>query len=100
MTPAAMLLRVLESFGVRAELLAVKAGPAVMRHELALLCGTRISRVHSLRAGPRVHLAATDIRIIALIPGRQAIGVEIPTASASSCACPTSSATGPAAAQR
>jgi hypothetical protein len=75
---AVVLLRALESFGVHAELLAVKAGPAVTRYELALLRGTRISRVRSLRADLAYMLAATDIRIIAPIPGRQAIGIEIP----------------------
>ena len=75
---AAVLLRALESFGVHAELLATKVGPAVTRYELAVRRGTRISRVRSLRADLAYMLAATDIRIIAPIPGRQAIGVEIP----------------------
>lgn len=75
---ATVLLRALESFSVRTDLLAVKVGPAVTRYELALRPGTRIAGVRSLRADLAYMLAATDIRIIAPIPGRQAIGIEIP----------------------
>ena len=54
------------------------SGPRITRYELQLAPGTKISRVTSLRDDLAYALASTDIRILAPIPGKQAVGVEVP----------------------
>ena len=53
-------------------------GPRVTRHELRLAPGTKVSKVTQLKDDIAYALASTDIRILAPIPGKQAVGVEVP----------------------
>jgi len=74
------LLESLKHFGVDARLLGVVSGPHVSRYELALAPGTKVSKVAQLRDDLAYALASTDIRILAPIPGKKAVGVEVPNA--------------------
>jgi S-DNA-T family DNA segregation ATPase FtsK/SpoIIIE len=75
---AGVLLEALRNFGVEARLLGVVSGPHVSRYELQLAPGTKVSKVAQLRDDLAYALASTDIRILAPIPGKKAIGVEVP----------------------
>ena len=75
---AGALLEALRNFGVEARLLGVVSGPHVSRYELQLAPGTKVSKVAQLRDDLAYALASTDIRILAPIPGKQAVGVEVP----------------------
>lgn len=73
----------LESFGVRAKVLDVARGPAVTRYELQPDVGVKVSRIVSLTDDIALALAAKDIRIEAPIPGKSAIGIEVPNSEVS-----------------
>jgi S-DNA-T family DNA segregation ATPase FtsK/SpoIIIE len=75
---AKSLLEALQHFGVDAKLLGVVSGPHVSRYELQLAPGTKVSKVAQLRDDLAYALASTDIRILAPIPGKKAVGVEVP----------------------
>ena len=68
----------LESFGVRAKVLQVVRGPAVTRYEIQPDIGVKVSRIVSLSDDIALALAAKDIRMEAPIPGKSAIGIEVP----------------------
>ncbi|MDK8180667.1 DNA translocase FtsK [Paenibacillus sp. UMB4589-SE434] len=68
----------LESFGVRAKVLQVVRGPAVTRYEIQPDIGVKVSRIVSLTDDIALALAAKDIRMEAPIPGKSAIGIEVP----------------------
>ena len=72
------LLETLGSFGVDAEIVGTVIGPHVSRYELRLAPGTKVAKVTQLKDDLAYALASTDIRILAPIPGKQAIGVEVP----------------------
>ena len=74
------LLEALGHFGVEAKLVGVVSGPHVSRYELKLAPGTKMSKVTALKDDLAYALASTDIRILAPIPGKQAVGVEVPNA--------------------
>ncbi len=74
----AALLETLGHFGVDAEIVGTVVGPHVSRYELRLAPGTKVSKVTQLKDDLAYALASTDIRILAPIPGKQAIGVEVP----------------------
>ncbi|MBB6735487.1 DNA translocase FtsK [Cohnella zeiphila] len=73
----------LESFGVRAKVLDVARGPAVTRYELQPDTGVKVSRIVSLTDDIALALAAKDIRMEAPIPGKSAIGIEVPNSEVS-----------------
>ena len=75
---AKALLEALRHFGVEAKLLGVVSGPHVSRYELQLAPGTKVAKVAQLRDDLAYALASTDIRILAPIPGKKAVGVEVP----------------------
>jgi len=75
---ASALLESLRHFGVEARLLGTVSGPHVSRYELQLAPGTKVSKVAQLRDDLAYALASTDIRILAPIPGKKAVGVEVP----------------------
>ena len=75
---AKALLESLRHFGVEARLLGVVSGPHVSRYELQLAPGTKVSKVAQLKDDLAYALASTDIRILAPIPGKKAVGVEVP----------------------
>ena len=68
----------LTSHGVETNLLGQTVGPTVTRYELELGSGVKVARVTSLNRDIAYAMAATDVRILAPIPGRSAIGVEVP----------------------
>ncbi len=78
MNTARKLEATLESFGVRAKVLDVARGPAVTRYELQPDTGVKVSRIVSLTDDIALALAAKDIRMEAPIPGKSAIGIEVP----------------------
>jgi S-DNA-T family DNA segregation ATPase FtsK/SpoIIIE len=75
---AKLLIETLGHFGIAAEVLGRVTGPRVTRHELRLAPGTKVSKVTQLKDDLAYALASTDIRILAPIPGKQAVGVEVP----------------------
>jgi S-DNA-T family DNA segregation ATPase FtsK/SpoIIIE len=78
MSNARKLEQTLESFGVRAKVLEVHRGPAVTRYEVQPDVGVKVSRIVSLTDDIALALAAKDIRMEAPIPGKSAIGIEVP----------------------
>jgi DNA segregation ATPase FtsK/SpoIIIE, S-DNA-T family len=77
---AKTLLETLGHFGVEAKVVGRVTGPHITRYELRLAPGTKVSKVAQLKDDLAYALAATDIRILAPIPGKQAVGVEVPNA--------------------
>jgi DNA segregation ATPase FtsK/SpoIIIE, S-DNA-T family len=75
---AEALLQALANFGVEATLSGQVAGPRVTRYELRLAPGTKVGKVAALKDDLAYALATTEIRILAPIPGKQAVGVEVP----------------------
>ncbi len=67
-----------ESFGVNAKVLKVHVGPAVTKYEVHPAVGVKVSRIVNLNDDLALALAAKDIRIEAPIPGKSAIGIEVP----------------------
>ncbi|MBQ3423934.1 MAG: DNA translocase FtsK [Clostridia bacterium] len=68
----------LQSFGISAKLTGIAHGPAVTRFELQPAPGVKVSRITSLSDDIALNLAAMSVRIEAPIPGKAAVGVEIP----------------------
>jgi S-DNA-T family DNA segregation ATPase FtsK/SpoIIIE len=77
---ASSLIEALGHFGVQAKVIGTVAGPHITRYELRLAPGTKVGKVAQLKDDLAYALAATDIRILAPIPGKQAVGVEVPNA--------------------
>lgn len=75
---AAKLQRTLHSFGVSAKVENVSVGPAITRYELKPAEGVRVSKIANLADDIALNLAAETIRIEAPIPGKQAVGIEVP----------------------
>ena len=75
---AAQLVEALGHFGVEARVIGMVAGPHITRYELRLAPGTKVAKVAQLKDDLAYALAASDIRILAPIPGKQAVGVEVP----------------------
>ncbi len=73
-----LLVSTLESFGVRTRVLDICRGPSVTRYELQPLAGVKISRITGLADDIALNLAAAGVRIEAPIPGKPAVGVEVP----------------------
>ena len=78
---ADLLVQTLAHFGIDATIVGQIAGPRVVRYELQLAPGTKVSKVAGLKDDLSYALATTEIRILAPIPGKQAVGVEIPNLS-------------------
>ncbi|OCA85418.1 cell division protein FtsK [Bacillus sp. FJAT-27225] len=75
---AAKLERTFNSFGVKARVTQVHLGPAVTKYEVHPDVGVKVSKIVSLNDDLALALAAKDIRIEAPIPGKSAIGIEVP----------------------
>ncbi len=75
---ATKLQKTLYSFGVSAKVENVSVGPAITRYELKPAEGVRVSKIANLADDIALHLAAETIRIEAPIPGKQAVGIEVP----------------------
>ncbi len=76
----ARLVEALSHFGVQAQVIGAVSGPHITRYELRLAPGVKMSKVAGLKDDLAYALAATDIRILAPIPGKQAVGIEVPNA--------------------
>ncbi|SHJ56696.1 DNA translocase FtsK [Anaerobranca californiensis DSM 14826] len=75
---AKILLETLQSFGVSAKITHIHRGPTITRFELQPAVGVKVSKILSLSDDLALSLAATGIRIEAPIPGKAAIGIEVP----------------------
>ncbi len=78
---AEALVTCLAHFGVDATVIGQISGPRVTRYELQLAPGTKVGKVANLKDDLSYALATTEIRILAPIPGKQAVGVEVPNLS-------------------
>ncbi len=72
------LISTLQSFGVGAKIVAITRGPSVTRFEIQPDSGVKVSKIVSLSDDIALNLAATGVRIEAPIPGKAAIGIEVP----------------------
>ena len=70
--------KTLYSFGVSAKVMDVSVGPAIARYELKPAQGVKVSKIANLADDIALNLAAETIRIEAPIPGKQAVGIEVP----------------------
>ncbi len=70
--------QILENFGVKATVTNVSCGPTVTRYELQPEMGVKVSKIVNLADDIKLNLAASDIRIEAPIPGKAAVGIEVP----------------------
>jgi S-DNA-T family DNA segregation ATPase FtsK/SpoIIIE len=77
---SAQLTEALGHFGIEAKVIGMVAGPHITRYELRLAPGIKVAKVAQLKDDLAYALAASDIRILAPIPGKQAVGVEVPNA--------------------
>ena len=68
----------LRNFGINVEVTDVTCGPTVTRYELQPEVGVRVNRITNLADDIKLNLAVTDIRIEAPIPGKAAVGIEVP----------------------
>jgi S-DNA-T family DNA segregation ATPase FtsK/SpoIIIE len=75
---AEALLQALANFGIEAHITGQVVGPRVTRYELQLAPGTKVGKVAALKDDLAYALATTELRILAPIPGKQAVGVEVP----------------------
>src|SRR4051812_41169057 len=75
---AARLVESLGHFGIECKVVGTVAGPHITRYELRLAPGIKMSKVSQLKDDLAYALAATEIRILAPIPGKTAVGVEVP----------------------
>lgn len=82
-TQAKKLIDTLQSFGVEAKVLEVSKGPSVTRFELQPSAGVKVSKIVNLADDIALNLAAFGVRIEAPIPGKAAVGIEIPNKSTS-----------------
>ncbi|MEA2358753.1 MAG: segregation ATPase FtsK/SpoIIIE, family [Solirubrobacteraceae bacterium] len=75
---ATRLVEALGHLGVQAQVMGAVAGPHITRYELQLAPGVKMAKVANLKNDLAYALAATEIRILAPIPGKRAVGVEVP----------------------
>ncbi len=75
---AEILVNTLKSFGVQTRIVDIARGPSVTRYELQPAAGVKVSRITSLTDDIKMSLAAESIRIEAPIPGKAAVGIEVP----------------------
>lgn len=81
---AMRLQQTLQNFGVKVTITDISCGPSVTRYELQPEQGVKVSKIVSLADDIKLNLAAADIRIEAPIPGKAAIGIEVPNKEAGS----------------
>ncbi|MBE6038093.1 MAG: DNA translocase FtsK [Anaerofustis stercorihominis] len=75
---AALLEKTLADFGIESKVIQVSMGPTVTRYELTIQAGTKVSKILNLADDLALAFASTGVRIEAPIPGKSAIGVEVP----------------------
>ncbi|MDD3230075.1 MAG: DNA translocase FtsK [Oscillospiraceae bacterium] len=77
-TNGQQLVQVLHSFGVSTKIVDISRGPSVTRYELQPAAGVKISKITNLSDDIAMNLAASGVRIEAPIPGKPAVGIEVP----------------------
>jgi len=75
---ARVLERCLAEFGVTVEVVGMRTGPVITQYELSLAPGTKVGKVLALRDDIAMALKSTSVRIVAPLPGRGTVGVEVP----------------------
>lgn len=75
---AKLLIKTLDSFGVKAKVTRVQRGPTVTRYEIQPAPGVKVSKIVNLADDIALSLAASEVRIEAPIPGKAAVGIEVP----------------------
>jgi S-DNA-T family DNA segregation ATPase FtsK/SpoIIIE len=75
---ARVLERCLAEFGVTVEVVGTRTGPVITQYELSLAPGTKVGKVLALRDDIAMALKSTSVRIVAPLPGRGTVGVEVP----------------------
>jgi len=70
----------LNDFGIVASVVGVQTGPVITQYEIALAPGVKVQRIHSLADDITMALKAQSVRIVAPIPGRSTVGIEVPNA--------------------
>ena len=73
-----MLIRILKNFDVEAKLIDVHIGPAVTQYEIRPDANVKVSKINTLADDIKMQMAVRDVRIEAPIPGRNAVGIEVP----------------------
>ncbi|MEZ4368964.1 MAG: DNA translocase FtsK 4TM domain-containing protein [Kofleriaceae bacterium] len=77
---SARLTQTLENYGIKGEVVAIRPGPVVTMYEFAPAPGTRVNKIANLADDLAMALAALKVRIVAPIPGKAAVGIEVPNA--------------------
>ena len=72
------LIDILESFNVKADVVNIACGPTITRYELVPKAGVRVRQISNLVDDIALNLATTGVRIEAPIPGKNAVGIEVP----------------------
>gem|GEM_PF-5943205 len=75
---ASALMKTFEEFGIEAQLTGIQKGPVVTMFEILPAPGVRVSSITNLSDNIALQLAASRVRIVAPIPGKQAVGIEVP----------------------
>lgn len=70
--------KTLEEFNIEAEVVRVQEGPVVTMYEIALAAGTKVSKVETLDDDMAIALKAPNVRIVAPLPGKSTVGIEVP----------------------
>lgn len=78
---SARLTQTLENYGIKGEVVAIRPGPVVTMYEFAPAAGTRVNKIANLADDLAMSLAALKVRIVAPIPGKAAVGIEVPNIS-------------------
>ncbi|MBE3069552.1 MAG: DNA translocase FtsK, partial [Planctomycetes bacterium] len=78
---ADVLTETLKEFGISASMVAIETGPVVTQYELALAPGVKVGKVISLSDDIAISMKAPNVRIVAPLPGKDTIGVEVPNTS-------------------
>src|SRR5678809_1391163 len=78
---SAKLTQTLENYGVKGDVVAIRPGPVVTMYEFAPAPGTRVSKISNLSDDLAMALEALRVRIVAPIPGKAAVGIEVPNRS-------------------
>ena len=78
---SARLSKTLENYGVKGEVMAIRPGPVVTMYEFAPAPGTRVNKIANLSDDLAMALEALSVRIVAPIPGKAAVGIEVPNKS-------------------
>ena len=75
---SAKLTQTLENYGVKGDVVAIRPGPVVTMYEFAPAPGTRVNKIVNLTDDLALALEALRVRIVAPIPGKAAVGIEVP----------------------